>query len=419
MRGSICVAAGIAAVVLAAPASAQVADPVYQGFLTQVCTGGGAMGNLAVLCGVAGGNGNVSGDSEVSLDPGQTLIAADVALARAQALAKATERRLEGLRDEAAGKPGAAAAAPAARFGNLSLFVNGQYEWFEQRRTPARSDERSFDGDVLRGTFGFDYRASPQGVLGMTFGFARTDSTITADAAGRNFVPQADAGGTEARNYSVTLFGSYNITPQLFVDGSFGLGRTDYELRRNSIFQETTRVVPQTNVNASANTSGRETTATLGVGYDLNFGAWSVGPYVRGRYTRSRVEGYTETDLSGSGLALIVSDTTSTSLTSVVGARVSYPISTSFGVIVPQARAEFEHEFRDNPRTTTSRFLLDGAGPSFGVTTDGPDRNYFNLGAGAVLILPNGWMPFIDVEGLVGYSDYDRVRVTAGLRVEF
>jgi outer membrane autotransporter protein len=118
-------------------------------------------------------------------------------------------------------------------------------------------------------------------------------------------------------------------------------------------------------------------------------------------------------------LALIVDDTTSTSLTSVVGARVSYPISTSWGVIVPQARAEYEHEFRDNPRTTLSRFVLDAAGAPFGVVTDSPDRNYFNLGAGATMILPNGWMPFVDVEGLVGYSDYDRVRVTAGLRVEF
>lgn len=409
--------AAVAAAMLTAPATAQVADPVYQGFLTGVCTGA-PMGNLAALCAVAGGNGNVSGDSEVSLDPGQTLIAADSARARAEALAKATERRLEGLRDEAAGKPGAAA-QPAVRFGNFSLVANGQYEWFEQRRAPARSDERSFDGDVLRGNFGFDYRASPQGVVGMMFGFARTDSTVKADGAGRNFVPQADAGGSESRNYSVTLFGSYNVTPQLYVDGTFGLGRTDYDLRRNAIFQETTRTVAQTNVNTSATTAGRETTAGLGVGYDLTFGAWSVGPYLRARYTRSRVEGYTENDLSGSGLALIVADTTSTSLTSVLGARVSYPVSTSFGVIVPQARAEYEHEFRDNARSTQSRFVLDGNGAPFSVTTDGPDRNYFNLGAGAVLILPNGWMPFIDVEGLVGYADFDRVRVTAGLRVEF
>jgi outer membrane lipase/esterase len=414
MRGSY-YAAAAAAVMLSASATAQVADPVFQAFLTRVCTGAPA-GTLAAQCAVAGGNGNVSGDSEVSLDPGQTLIAADTALARAEALAKATERRLENLRDEAAGKPGA---APSVRFGGFSLIANGQYAWLEQRRTPAASDERSFDGDVLRGNFGFDFRTGPQGVLGVMFGFARTDTTVNADNAGRNFVPQSNAGTTEARNYSVTFFGSYNVTPQLYVDGAIGLGRTDYELRRNAIFQETTRTVPQTNVNTSADTRGRETTATLGVGYDLAFGGWSVSPYLRGRYTRSRVDGYTENDLSGSGLALTVEGTTSTSLTSVLGVRVSHAISTGFGVIVPHARAEYEHEFRDNSRTTASRFVLDANGTSFGVTTDDPDRNYFNLGVGAQMILPNGWMPFVDVEGLVGYSDYDRVRVTAGLRVEF
>lgn len=50
---------------------------------------------------------NISGDSESSLNPSQTSVAASNALAKAQALAAETEKRLEGLRDEDNGKAGA------------------------------------------------------------------------------------------------------------------------------------------------------------------------------------------------------------------------------------------------------------------------------------------------------------------------
>jgi hypothetical protein len=53
------------------------------------------------------------------------------------------------------------------------------------------------------------------------------------------------------------------------------------------------------------------------------------------------------------------------------------------------------------------------------VRTDTPDRNAWNLGAGVLVILPNGWMPYLDFEVLEGYSDLRRERISAGLRVEF
>jgi len=86
---------------------------------------------------------------------------------------------------------------------------------------------------------------------------------------------------------------------------------------------------------------------------------------------------------------------------------------------VPQARFEYEHEYRDDPRSISSSFAQSAAGASFAVVTDSPDRNFFNVGASLLFILPNGWMPFIDVEALLSYEDLDRQRYTAGLRVEF
>ena len=82
-------------------------------------------------------------------------------------------------------------------------------------------------------------------------------------------------------------------------------------------------------------------------------------------------------------------------------------------------RVEYEHEFDKDVRSIETSFAQTGAANSLAVSTDKPDRDYFNLGASLLFVLPNGWMPFIDVETLVSYKDLDRQRYTAGLRVEF
>src|SRR6185369_6042996 len=100
----------------------------------------------------------------------------------------------------------------------------------------------------------------------------------------------------------------------------------------------------------------REYHAAVGIGWDVAAGAASFGPYGRLRYIRSKIDSYTETD--GAGLALSVSEARATSLTSVLGLRGSRAISESSGVVIPQARFEYEHEFKDDVRTSSTRFAL-------------------------------------------------------------
>ena len=62
--------------------------------------------------------------------------------------------------------------------------------------------------------------------------------------------------------------------------------------------------------------------------------------------------------------------------------------------------------------------MLDSAATAFAVTGDKPDRDYMNFGAGIALVLPNGWLPFIDYEGQFARKALSRHRVTFGLRKE-
>ena len=392
----------------AGAAAAQPGNPAYQAFFTAACAG--ATGQLAALCAASRG-GSLSTDSESSLNPNQTSVAGRTALARAQALATATERRLETLRDEAEGE----AAAPAG--GAFSVFGSVQGEWSDQDRATF-ANERGFDADATRLTIGLDYRLAATSTVGASVTFGDYSSDFDANLPGNAFTPQADAGGIDADDVTVTLFATFALSPRAYLDATAGVGFTEYDLRRNATFQESNRLVPQADVRAVASPDGREYFGSVGVGYDAEMGALSLGPYARLRVARSRIDSYTEND-GGAGLALSVSKAKTTSVVSVLGVRASYAISQSWGVVLPQARFEYEHEFDDDPRTTTTSLLLDPARNTFGVRNDPPDRDAFNLGAGLLFVLPNGWMPYVDYEGLLGYSDTSRHRLTAGIRVEF
>lgn len=404
--GRAAVATGLVWLAGAGAAQAQAGNAAYQTYFLSACAG--ATGALAQLCGASRG-GQLSGDSESSLNPNQTSVTGSTALARAQALAVMTERRLEGVRDEGAGE--------ASRDGAFSVFGSVQGEWSDQDRA-AFANERGFDADATRITIGLDYRVVPGVTVGASVAFGDYRSDFDADLPGNAFTPQADAGGMDADDVTVTLFGTFALSAQTYADATAGIGFTDYELRRNATFQESNRLIPQANLRAMGSPDGREYFASLGLGYDAEVGALSLGPYARLRLTRSRVDSYVESD-GGTGLGLRVSKAKRTSVVSILGLRASYAMSQSWGVVLPQARLEFEHEFDDDGRATTTSLLLDPGRNGFVVRNDAPDRNAFNLGAGLLFVLPNGWMPYVDYEGLVGYRDSTRHRVSAGMRVEF
>jgi outer membrane autotransporter protein len=94
-------------------------------------------------------------------------------------------------------------------------------------------------------------------------------------------------------------------------------------------------------------------------------------------------------------------------------------ISTGFGVVVPQAIAEYVHEFLDDQRSVGFRLVQEPFQARFLYQTDPPDRDYFNLGVGVAMVLPNGLQPYLNFRELVGYDDRSSHTVTLGLRVPF
>jgi hypothetical protein len=59
-----------------------------------------------------------------------------------------------------------------------------------------------------------------------------------------------------------------------------------------------------------------------------------------------------------------------------------------------------------------------GAPTKFTFQNDVPVRNYFNLGTGLLMVLPNGWQPFLNFRAMVGNEQFNNYAGTFGLRIE-
>ena len=109
------------------------------------------------------------------------------------------------------------------------------------------------------------------------------------------------------------------------------------------------------------------------------------------------------------------------SLTSILGGQLSYAISTSNGIFTPQLLFEWAHEFKDDSRFITARFLYDPSSTPlpFNLATDAPDRDYFNLGVGLSATFAEGKSAFIFYETNLQREDINLDTISAGLRLTF
>jgi uncharacterized protein YhjY with autotransporter beta-barrel domain len=403
-----------AAVLATASGETLAANAAFQTFFFNVCPG--STGQLATRCGeTPAGAGNVSGDSESSLNPSQNLSQSLAPLGLAYVRGAEARDRGERARDEG---EATTVAGASIDIGPFAVLVNAHGTWFERERDPDSDQERGIDGDTRGVELGFDRRVSDSVSLGVLLAAERTEYDFDAERPGVNFTPASSAGDAESDEYSVTGYLTLNASARGFIEFSLGYAMQDHTFRRNSVFQETTRTVAQTDVRTEGETDGTVLWGSLNFGYDWNSGASTFGPYVGVTYARSEIDAYTERDLTSSGLNMVFADTERTSTQGHVGMRFDHAFSTGRGVFVPQLRVEYLYEFEDEPPDATASYALDAQGAEFLYAGDEPDSDLVNAGVGATFILPGGWIWFLNYDYLAS-GDLDRQRATLGLRAEF
>lgn len=409
-RGRLLPALAGACVAFALPA-AHADNRAFQQFFSTVCTA--PTGPLAVRCGESNG-GNLSGDSQSSLNPNQSLSSNDTALASARTRGKQSREKTERLRDGDAGLP--PTSGVALDYGPFSLLLHARAAEEESDRRQDADAERGSETESWAGEIGLDYRVTERTVIGAILGYEEAETEFDANLPGLNFVPLADAGEIDSEAYALTLFASHNLSEAWYIEASGGYTESELEIERRAVFQNEDR---DTSVNSltSGESDGSEYWASLSSGYAFQLGAWSLSPYAGISWARSSVDGYREEDLSGSGFAMRIAEVERESLIGLLGFSINAAISTGAGVVMPHLRLEYEHEFDRDAETLAASFLLDAADTAYTVTGDDPDEDFFNIGIGLVAVLPDGWMPFIDYEAQLGNDSYERFRITIGLRL--
>jgi outer membrane autotransporter protein len=303
-----------------------------------------------------------------------------------------------------------------------SVFVAGEFEAFEKDITRFEPGYRSESGG---GTLGADYAFTNWMVAGAAFNYTHVEGNVSRSS-----------GGFETDSYGGLVYAGFVPARGFFIDAVLGYARKDYLIDREIAYATNTLTAgsPRTrNGIAAGQTSGDQYTAGVNAGYDFIVRNLTIGPRVGLNYMLTTVNGFTERgrrasgcdpfvgcrSLPATGLELTYERQAETSLTSVGGVFASLAISTVFGVIIPQTTFEYVHEFQDDQRSIRFRFAEDLNRTKLRFSNDPPDRDYFHTSVGLVFVLPSGLSPFINYRTLLGYRDYTRHAVTAGLRFSF
>lgn len=312
---------------------------------------------------------------------------------------------------------GAAGDGGLASDGKLSGFLNVNYGFGDKDGTDR---EDGFDFSNWGLTAGLDYRINSEFTIGglVTYSDLDTDFDTTQYTV--------SGGSADSDGWGLSAYGLYNHE-SFYVDGLIGFGRVDYDLQRNVFYTagpdaKGTSETYNNGVrafNAKADTNSDDFVASLGVGFDASRDALSYGPYARLSYYKIDIDGYRESGTGATELALAVDDQKVKSLTSSIGARVSYSLSRAFGVVIPYARAEWVHEFDNDARTVGATYIFDPNSTPLDARTNEPDRDYGYIGLGVSSVMPQGYQLFVDYQGVIGFKDLSEHRFIAGLRAEF
>jgi len=286
---------------------------------------------------------------------------------------------------------GASADKPDA-FEHWGVFLNGNVDIGRQS---AVDTQQGFRVRTYGVTGGLDYRFDNNNVLGLALGWLKADTDLNNSA-----------GNQDAHGFADSLFGSYVPAENAYIDGILNFGHNSYDSSRSL----------RTGGNASSSTSGNQFGLSVSAGWNFYDGGITLNPYGRIEYVDAKVNGFTESGPDEQ--ALTIGQTKVRQTTLALGAQVSYAISTSWGVLIPNGRLEWIYLAQNDISGVTAQ-LVAIPGSATTVTGPGQNRNYGSGTAGIQALFGPGVSAFFNYEASFGRGSYSNQQYTLGVRVEF
>lgn len=339
---------------------------------------------------------------------GQDQIAdrVDLALRRAAGLIsedEARERLGRGTSDPALG--GAASGDDEdIDYGGESpwgMFFNGRISFGDAPRLGERPD---FEFQTEGVTLGIDRRMGGNWVLGAALGYTRSETDV-----GSNI------GHLDLTGLSLTFYSTY-YTENWYVDGVLSYGENEFDVERVIDLPVTFRGLSR--LTAVGSPDATQTAANVAFGYDFRLGdALTLSGFMRANWTRSEIDGYTET-----GALLFDLEYESQTLDSLlgeVGIELTRPFSFDWGVLQPLLRVAVLHEFDDDLDVVRARFARGRSPRTFRLEGSAIDRDFFNVAVGATATLRRGWATYFQYDTDLERDDLDLYTFSGGFRFQF
>ncbi|WP_146215650.1 Ig-like domain-containing protein [Hoeflea marina] len=256
--------------------------------------------------------------------------------------------------------------------------------WVTGSLTLGTADNGVIDlGRTLVGVSGgMDHRFSSDLVAGIGFGYGRDVVDIGSQGS-----------SSEGQALSASLYGSYHPGDAMFIDGQIGVGHLDFEGRR---------FVSSTDDFATSSRDGAQVFGSLTAGYQYRHDGFVLEPYGRAEAAWTRLGGATETGAGQMNLAFGEQDLNM--LAGVAGLRVNYAMPMGWGVLTPQARLEYSHDFAGGSQASIGYADLGGALP-FTTTLDTLSRSTVSLSLGTELEFEDGLMLRFDYDMMLGVDN--------------
>ena len=295
-----------------------------------------------------------------------------------------------------------------AGFSRWGFFATGN---IGRGEADANGTTPAYDFDIEGLTAGVDYRQRDNWIYGLALGFTRQDT----DLAGG----QGSVGMT---GWSVSAYSTYSLKNVWYIDGVATLGRNRFDLDRRISYSLPGAGGPVAiDQMATGRPDGSLFSAALTFGGDFHRRTWGFGPYGQVVYSRMGFASYEESMLvgPGSGLGLAVDARSVTSLTGILGSRLTWTHSADWGVFVPTLSLEWNHEFKSDPDSISARFIHDPTQTAITLSGAQTDADYFRFGIGLSLVLKHGRSGFFLLQHLIDRQGQSQDNLSLGIRIEF
>ena len=372
------------------------ADANLQNYLISACQN--AQGALEQRCQETDqGLGNVSGDSESSLNPTQTLAAGELEWRQSLSDDDASQSSID--------------------LGGWALSIQG-YTGGLEREPSDGSTSRSYDVDLSGVSLWASRTLGSAGVVQVGVEKTRREGVFGAEEAGRNFEPAVNAGDLEYESLGFSLLYSHTVTDNWTVDVGLGRLSQNISLSRRSVFQESNRVIGQVNSFTVGDFEADVDWWGFSTAYEFRFGGFKFIPEASWTARSKTVEAYTERDVSGTGLNMRFSKTSLDSDLTSLGLSGIWTLNRDSGVYSPYIRMMKISESFSSKAPVRAQFELTSGSDTLLIEKDQMGKDMTKLALGVSAVHPMGWSWFADYAEILNNSHMSGWQFSAGLRKE-